>query len=115
MAADAGLYVLARPGPYINGELNAGGFPGWLTSSSGKARYDDAVYLAAVDEWFTAIDGILAKHQVTNGGGTLLLYQIENEYTGRSAADSENVIFHRIGSVTRAIDRIGVANRSFAE
>ena len=24
MAADTGLYVLARPGPYINGELNRG-------------------------------------------------------------------------------------------
>ena len=27
MAADTGLYVLARPGPYINGEVNAGGLP----------------------------------------------------------------------------------------
>ena len=31
MAADAGLYVIARPGPYINAEVNAGGYPGWLT------------------------------------------------------------------------------------
>jgi beta-galactosidase GanA len=80
MAADEGLYVLARPGPYINGELNAGGFPGWLTASAGKARYDDATYLAAVGEWFTAINGILKNHQVTDGTGSLLLYQIENEY-----------------------------------
>ena len=34
MAADTGIYVLARPGPYINGELNAGGFPGWLTRTA---------------------------------------------------------------------------------
>jgi beta-galactosidase GanA len=95
MAADAGLYVLARPGPYINGELNAGGFPGWLTNSSGKARYDDAAYLSAVDEWFTAIDGILAKHQVTNGGGTLLLYQIENEYASNvGTTDGDNYMAH---------------------
>src|SRR5580693_5356049 len=80
MAADTGIYVLARPGPYINGELNAGGFPGWLTSTAAVARTDDPVYLGYVDEWLTAIDGVLARHQLTDGGGTLLLYQIENEY-----------------------------------
>ena len=30
LAQDAGLYVIARPGPYINAETDAGGFPGWL-------------------------------------------------------------------------------------
>jgi beta-galactosidase GanA len=80
MAADTGIYVLARPGPYINGELNAGGFPGWLTATAAVARTDDPVYLAAADQWLTAINGILVRHQVTDGSGTLLLYQIENEY-----------------------------------
>src|SRR5713101_4374623 len=80
MAADTGIYVLARPGPYINGEVNAGGFPGWLTATAAVARTDDPVYLAAADQWLTAIDGILARHQVTDGSGTMLLYQIENEY-----------------------------------
>jgi len=80
MAEDAGLYVIARPGPYINGELNAGGFPGWLTTTSGTARSDNANYLAAVAEWYDAINPILAKHQVTEGNGTVLLYQIENEF-----------------------------------
>ncbi len=80
MAADTGIYVLARPGPYINAEVNAGGFPGWLTATAAVARTSDPVYLAAADQWLTAINGILAKHQVTDGSGTLLLYQIENEY-----------------------------------
>jgi hypothetical protein len=80
MAADTGLYVLARPGPYINGELNAGGFPGWLTRTAAVARTNDPVYLGYADEWLTAIDAILARHQLTDGGGTVLLYQIENEY-----------------------------------
>jgi len=95
MAADTGLYVLARPGPYINGELNAGGFPGWLTALSGKARYDDAASLAAVDEWLTAINGILAKHQLTDGGGTVLLYQIENEYASNvTSAHGRDYLAH---------------------
>jgi beta-galactosidase GanA len=79
-AADAGLYVLARPGPYINAEVNAGGFPGWLTRTAAVARTDDPVYLGYADEWLTAINAIVARHQVTDGGGTVLLYQIENEY-----------------------------------
>jgi beta-galactosidase GanA len=79
MAQQAGLYVIARPGPYINAETNAGGFPGWLTTQAGKARSDAPDYLAAADEWFTAIDAILARHQLTNGTGTVLAYQIENE------------------------------------
>ena len=91
MAADAGLYVIARPGPYINGELNAGGFPGWLTTTAGPARSDNATYLAAVDEWYSAINPILARHQVTDRKGTVLLYQIENEfasYVGTAGSDS---------------------------
>ena len=38
-------YVLARPGPYINGEVNAGGFPGWLTRTAAVARTADPGYL----------------------------------------------------------------------
>ena len=29
-AAETGLYVILRPGPYINAEVDGGGFPGWL-------------------------------------------------------------------------------------
>jgi beta-galactosidase GanA len=95
MAAEAGLYVLARPGPYINGELNAGGFPGWLTTVPGRARFDSPGYLAAVDEWYTAINAVLARHQVTNGTGTVLLYQIENEYASFvTSADGQDYLAH---------------------
>ena len=38
MAQEAGLYVIARPGPYINAETDGGGFPGWLmTQGTGPA------------------------------------------------------------------------------
>src|SRR5438270_523899 len=58
MAARVGLYVIARPGPYINAETSAGGLPGWLTTQAGKARTNAADYEAAADEWFTHIDAI---------------------------------------------------------
>jgi beta-galactosidase GanA len=80
MAAETGLYVLTRPGPYINAEVNGGGFPGWLTATPGLARSDDPSYQAYADEWLTAINAVIARHQLTDGRGTVLLYQIENEY-----------------------------------
>ncbi|HEU5008467.1 MAG TPA: beta-galactosidase [Jatrophihabitantaceae bacterium] len=79
IAQQVGLYVIARPGPYINAEVDGGGLPGWLTNVAGKARTDDPDYVAAADEWLTHIDAILARHQYTDGTGPVILYQIENE------------------------------------
>lgn len=79
-AAETGLYVILRPGPYINAEVDAGGFPGWLTATKGRARTSDPTYLGYVDEWLTAVNRIVARHLYTQGDGTVLLYQIENEY-----------------------------------
>jgi beta-galactosidase GanA len=85
MARDAGIYVIARPGPYINAETDAGGFPDWLVNTSGKPRTTSPEYTAAYREWMTAIDRIIARHQVTDGRGTVLLYQVENEFYNDSA------------------------------
>ena len=81
MAAAVGIFVTVRPGPYINAEVDAGGFPGWLTATSGPARTNDPTYLGHADEWLTAVNAIVSKHQYTDGGGTVLLYQLENEYS----------------------------------
>lgn len=81
IAEDVGIYVIARPGPYINAETDAGGFPDWLLTQKGRARSSDADYTKSYNEWLDHIDPIIAKHQITNGG-SVILYQIENEYTG---------------------------------
>ncbi|MFD9817962.1 beta-galactosidase [Streptomyces violascens] len=80
IAREVGIYVIARPGPYINAETDGGGFPGWLVTQKGKARTTAPDYLAAADEWLSKIDPILARHQLTNGTGTVIAYQVENEY-----------------------------------
>lgn len=49
-AKEAGIYLLARPGPYINAEASGGGFPGWLQRVKGTLRSADADYLAATDK-----------------------------------------------------------------
>lgn len=79
MAAEVGIYVIARPGPYINAETDGGGFPGWLSTQKGHARSTAPDYLAAADEWLSRIDPLIARHQLTDGRGTVIAYQVENE------------------------------------
>jgi beta-galactosidase GanA len=78
-AQRVGLYVIARPGPYINAETDAGGLAGWLASEPVGSRTNDPQYLAAADQWLSEVDPIIAAHQITRGGD-VILYQIENEY-----------------------------------
>ncbi|MET9218101.1 beta-galactosidase [Streptomyces sp. NPDC003300] len=86
MADDLGIYVVARPGPYINAEVDGGGFPGWLSTKAGDTRTGDPAYLKYSDEWQTQIDRIIARHQLTDGKGSVIEYQVENEYYDGSAA-----------------------------
>ncbi|MEV0406546.1 beta-galactosidase [Actinoallomurus sp. NPDC050550] len=86
IADQVGLYVIARPGPYINAEVDGGGFPGWLSTKAGNTRTGDPKYLKYSDEWQTRIDRILARHQFTDGTGPVIEYQVENEYYNGSAA-----------------------------
>ncbi|MFD0524474.1 beta-galactosidase [Paractinoplanes durhamensis] len=86
MAEQAGLYVIARPAPYINAEVDSGGLPVWLTTKDEQNRSNDPKFLAYADEWLTQIDNIVARHQLTNGTGSVIAYQVENEYYNGSAA-----------------------------
>jgi hypothetical protein len=79
IAEEEGMYVIARTGPYVNAELTGGGYPGWMFRNRAEARTDDPVYLGAVDEWMTQINAIIARHQITTGGGNVIAYQLENE------------------------------------
>ncbi|GAA2897869.1 glycoside hydrolase family 35 protein [Streptomyces mexicanus] len=88
-AAECGLYVVLRPGPYIGADTDAGGFPGWLTATAGTARTADPAYLRHVDEWLTHVNAIAARHLFTKGTGTVLLYQIENGYDARGGGDAD--------------------------
>ncbi|MFE2091460.1 beta-galactosidase [Streptomyces sp. NPDC059460] len=95
IAKEVGIYVIARPGPYINAETDGGGFPGWLVTQKGKARSTAPDYLAASDEWLSHIDPIIARHQLTNGTGTVIAYQVENEYY-QDTADGHAYMRHLV-------------------
>lgn len=88
-AQKAGIYLLARPGPYINAEVSGGGYPGWLARNPGIPRTRDQRYLDATKNYVTSISKIIAKAQITNGGPVILL-QPENEYT---VADPSDTLF----------------------
>lgn len=79
IAKEEGLYVMVRPGPYVNAELSMGGFPGWVARQRGEARTDAPDYQAAAGEWLTQVNAIIARYQLTTGGGTVIAYQLENE------------------------------------
>lgn len=72
-AKEAGIYLLARPGPYINAEASGGGFPGWLQRVNGTLRTSDEAYLKSTDKYVTAV----TKHEkdiyTDNGLATLLM------------------------------------------
>ncbi|ORY13614.1 glycoside hydrolase superfamily [Clohesyomyces aquaticus] len=87
IAKRAGLYVIVRPGPYVNAEASAGGFPLWLTSGAyGALRDDDPRYTAAWEPYFAKFSEITSKHLVTNGGN-VFVFQIENEYGNQWVGD----------------------------
>jgi beta-galactosidase GanA len=88
LAQQAGLYVIARPGPYINAETDGGGIPSWVLTSPNGYRYDVQPYLSAALQWLSEIDPIIAAHQVTNGGD-VIAYQVENEYGGQGAGAND--------------------------
>jgi len=82
MAQEAGLYVIARPGPYINAETDGGGIPSWVLTARGGYRSDVQPYLSAALQWLSQIDPIIAAHQVTKGGD-VIADQVENEYAAQ--------------------------------
>ena len=65
-ASEAGIYLVARPGPYINAEVSGGGYPGWLSRYKAIERTPD--YVQLTQNYVQSVSKILAKAQITNGG-----------------------------------------------
>lgn len=79
-ATEAGIYLIARPGPYINAETSAGGIPGWVLRVKSPIRSLNEDYLNTTQNYVAAIGKVIADAQITNGGPVILV-QPENEYT----------------------------------
>ncbi|KAH8688981.1 beta-galactosidase [Talaromyces proteolyticus] len=79
-AAEAGIYLLARPGPYIQAESFGGGFPGWIERMTGSLRTNDSGFLDSFHTYYSNTTSVISKFQISNGGPVILL-QPENEYS----------------------------------
>ena len=88
----AGLYVIARPGPYICAEWNIGGFPDWLEGKNVGFRSASAADIRWSKYWYDEVLPVIRRHLITNGGSVIMM-QIENEYDYFSLPDSDKVIY----------------------
>lgn len=81
-AKEVGLYVIARPGPFINAEVNAGGLPFWLLKNKkviprnriGSEYHYSPKYMKFVAKWYDKIIPIIKDFD------NVIAFQIENEY-----------------------------------
>jgi hypothetical protein len=100
-ARDLGLYVIIRPGPYICGEVDRGGLPGWLMKYQpdglrlGRFLRGNSPEMLAWDRhWLTAAASVVKPHLITNvpkGSTGVILWQLENEYDWNGAGLSSDV------------------------
>jgi beta-galactosidase len=93
LAAERGLLVFARPGPFVMAELKNEGVPfrvyreypgavplGWEGTPAPSATLDylDPGYLGEAERWYAAIMPMLAEHLTTRGGPVAAI-QLDNE------------------------------------
>ncbi|MEV4702359.1 beta-galactosidase [Actinoplanes sp. NPDC049316] len=77
LAAEAGLDVILRIGPWCHGETRNGGFPDWVQQAPVRHRTDDPAYLAMVRDWYGQL--AIALGGRCRAGGPVLALQLENE------------------------------------
>ena len=78
-----GLFVIARPGPYVNAETSAGGIPYWLLKNREaviRNRKDgDYIYskhyMDALKSWYNTLLPVIKEFD------NVILIQVENEYS----------------------------------
>ncbi|KAM6157580.1 beta-galactosidase-1-like protein 2 [Rhynchocyon petersi] len=80
MAAELGLWVILRPGPYICSEIDLGGLPSWLLQDPDmKLRTTYKGFSEAVDHYFDHLMPRVVPLQYKLGG-PIIAVQVENEY-----------------------------------
>ncbi len=95
-AGQAGLYVIARPGPYQYSELLYNGLPHWLCEeypellardingnvlNPASVSYLHPLFLEMAKRWFDQVCPILAKYTLSRGG-PIAFAQVDNELAG---------------------------------
>ncbi|CAK5270671.1 unnamed protein product [Mycena citricolor] len=79
-AMETGIWIVLRPGPYINAETTAGGIAHWITSQvAGQLRSDASDWEASWQDYIAGIIKETAPFQISRGGPVIAV-QVDNEY-----------------------------------
>ncbi|XP_054223548.1 beta-galactosidase-1-like protein 3 isoform X6 [Homo sapiens] len=80
MAAEIGLWVILRPGPYICSEMDLGGLPSWLLQDPRLLlRTTNKSFIEAVEKYFDHLIPRVIPLQYRQAGPVIAV-QVENEY-----------------------------------
>uniref|UniRef100_A0A8D1D223 Beta-galactosidase n=1 Tax=Sus scrofa TaxID=9823 RepID=A0A8D1D223_PIG len=80
LAAEVGLWVILRPGPYICSEIDLGGLPSRLLQDpTSQLRTTNHSFIEAVDEYLDHLIARVVPLQYRKGG-PIIAVQVENEY-----------------------------------
>jgi beta-galactosidase GanA len=79
---EADMFAVYRPGPFICGEWELGGYPAWLLRDPHmKFRSNYKPLMEATEKYFAKLFSIINEFEFSNGGPIIAL-QLENEYGG---------------------------------
>nr|XP_023822481.1 beta-galactosidase-1-like protein 2 isoform X4 [Salvelinus alpinus] len=105
LAAELGLWVILRPGPYICAEWDLGGLPSWLLRDPDmKLRTTYPGFTEAVDSFFDQLIPRVAPYQYSKGG-PIIAVQVENKY-GSYAKDIEYMPYIKEALLSRGIEEL---------
>uniref|UniRef100_A0A8D0HCK8 Beta-galactosidase n=1 Tax=Sphenodon punctatus TaxID=8508 RepID=A0A8D0HCK8_SPHPU len=101
-AAEVGLWVILRPGPYICSEWDLGGLPSWLLRDPAmRLRTTYKGFTEAVNAYFDHLIPKVVSHQYKKGG-PIIAVQVENEY-GSYAKDPNYMTYVKTALLERGI------------
>ncbi|XP_064831141.1 beta-galactosidase-1-like protein 2 isoform X2 [Oncorhynchus masou masou] len=105
LAAELGLWVILRPGPYICAEWDLGGLPSWLLRDKNmKLRTTYPGFTEAVNSFFDKLIPIIKPLQFKEGG-PIIAVQVENEY-GSYAKDEHYMPFIKEALLSRGTNEL---------
>ncbi|MCJ7502477.1 MAG: beta-galactosidase, partial [Acidobacteriia bacterium] len=91
---EMGLWMIARPGPYVCAEWQRGGIPDWVAARRFPLRSRHPESLRTSQHWFDQVLPIIQRHQITTGG-PIIMVQVENEYDYWPLADADKLDYLR--------------------
>jgi len=103
-AADKGLFINLRIGPFVCAEWTLGGIPQWVRELDIPFRTNNTVWeneMEVISRYvYKYVEPFLAKN-----GGPIILIQLENEYDNMEGNDAGNKEYLQwVGGLTQRID-----------